>query len=399
MECDLLIYLIWGHLMTNAKSDSAKVALVLTGGGARAAYQVGVLRAISDLGRFEKNPFLIISGFSAGAINGTWLASRCEDFSAATKSMWEAWATISIDKIFETETLSFINIALRWIKDRGLGGIQKYSQINYLLNTAPLNEFIKANINFDKLNSHIDSNNLYGVAVIASNYVTGNSTAFYNGHSEIQDWHKFNRISVRSKIKPEYVMASASIPIFFPPVKIGDAHYGDGMVRMYSPLSPAIHMGADKLMVIGARNPTALTQIERKSKSEITVSEIAGAILSGLFFDSIDTDIDRMQRINRTLSVMTEDNMQYLPDELRQIPLLNIKPSEELAFFSTGAINRLPLTMNYLLRGLGVSSYKGRDLLSFLSFETKFINSLLELGYEDARRKKDEILEFFNAEV
>ena len=382
--------------MYNQKFKAIKIGLVLTGGGARAAYQVGVLRAISDIIKVEKNPFAIITGLSAGAINGTWLASRCEKFDEVTKNMWEIWASITSDQIFNTNTASFMKIALRWIKDRSLGGLRKYSQINYLLDTSPLDNFIRSHIDFDILNKHLETNIMYGLSVIAVDYTTGYSTAFYYGNKEIQDWKKFNRISIRTKIKPEYVLASSAIPIFFPPVRIDGTFYGDGMIRMHAPLSPAIHMGSDRLFIIGGRSPRITTPLLKNKSDSITLSEISGTILNGLFFDSFDADIDRMQRINRTLSVMTEDKIQQLPDNLRKIPVLNIKPSEDMAKLSTGALSNMPYAMNYLLRGIGVSEDKGKDLLSFLCFESKYMSLLLELGYEDTRRKKDQVSDFFN---
>lgn len=387
-------------MTTNEQPSITKIGLVLTGGGARAAYQVGVLRAVADIIRPEKNPFLIISGFSAGAINGTWLASRCESFDRATQSMWDAWASITADKIFNTGTSSLVNIALRWIKDRGLGGLRKSTQINYLLDTAPLDKFIRSHINFDILNRHLETNKLCGVSVTAVDYRTGNSTIFYYGNEKIKDWKKFNRVSVRTKIKPEYVLASSAIPIFFPPVCIAESCYGDGMIRMQAPLSPAIHMGAEKIFVIGSAHRSRLTQSpDKKQFNSVTVSEIAGTIFNGLFLDSLDADIDRLQRVNRTLSVMTEDRIQQLPDRLRKIPILNLRPSEDLAGLSMIGDSKLPAAMNYFLRGIGVAGNKGVDLLSFLSFEPKYLRSLLELGYEDTVRIKNEVQDFFDTAI
>jgi NTE family protein len=182
-------------------------------------------------------------------------------------------------------------------------------------------------------------------------------------------------------------------------VRIENSFYGDGMVRMQAPLSPAIHMGSDKLLIIGGRSPRETAPLSKSRSDTITIGEISGTILNGLFFDSLDADIDRMQRINRTLSVLTEDRIRQLPDNLRKIPILNIKPSVDLAKLSTGALYNMPYAMSYLLRGIGVSDYKGKDLLSFLCFESKYMSSLLELGYEDTLRKKDQVVDFFDTEL
>lgn len=385
--------------MAKLQKKPVKIGLVLTGGGARAAYQVGVLRAISVITKLEKMPFSIISGFSAGAINGTWLASRCENFDAATKSMWDAWASMTTDKVFTTDSISLARIALRWLKDRSLGGfMQRKSQINFLLDTSPLEKFIKTHIDFNALNDHLEANRIHAVAVTAANYRTGHSTVFFNGSPQIQDWQKFNRISVRSKIMPEFVMASAAIPIFFPPIPVGDSFYGDGMIRLNAPLSSAIHMGAEKLLIIGIRGPRPAFHSLTQTVSSISLSEIAGTILNGLFFDSLDADIDRMQRVNRTLAVMSYEELQQLPDQLRKIPILNLKPTEEMANLPECEMTTLPPTLNYVLRGIGVTPHKGKDLLSYLSFEPNYMQSLLKLGYEDTIRKKDQILDFFEEE-
>lgn len=381
--------------MDYPKKQTVKIGLVLTGGGARAAYQVGVLRAISVITKIEKMPFAIVSGFSAGAINGTWLASRFEDFDAATKSMWDAWASMTTDRVFTTDSISLARIAVRWLKDRSFGGfMNRKSQINFLLDTSPLENFVKTHIDFDALNEHLAAQRIHAVAVTAANYRSGHSTVFYNGNPKIQDWRKFNRISVRSAIKSEFVMASAAIPIFFPPILVGNSYYGDGMIRLNAPLSSAIHMGAEKLLIIGIRGPRPAFAAS-EAVASISLSEIAGTILNGLFFDSLDADIDRMQRVNRTLAVMSAEELLLLPDQLRKIPMLYLKPTEEIADLPENEMTTLPPSLSYVLRGIGVTPHKGKDLLSYLSFEGDYMQSLLKLGYEDTIRKKDRILEFF----
>lgn len=369
--------------------------LMLTGGGARAAYQVGVLRGLSEFIRTEKNPFQIISGFSAGAINGTWVASRHENFALATQSMWEAWAGLKTEDIYKTAPLPLMNIALRWFKDRSLGGMGQKQQITYLLDTSPLNQFIRTKINFENLNEHLRSGKIHGVSITAANYHTGHSTTFFSGSSEIQDWQSLNRISRRSDLAPHHVMASAAIPIFFPPVRINDAFYGDGMIRLNAPLSAAIRMGAESLLVIGIRGPSSTSPASEKTKETISLSEIASIILNGLFFDSLDADLERIARINRTLALMTPSERQNSPDHLRPIPVLSLKPSEDVGNMPACALSRIPYTLRFLFKGIGLSEEKNNDLLSYLSFEPRYIRTLLELGYEDTLQRKEKILEFF----
>jgi NTE family protein len=369
--------------------------LVLTGGGARAAYQVGALRAIADITQYQDNPFQIVSGFSAGAINGTWLASRNGHFQDATKEMWDQWSNLTMNQVFKTSTASLVSIALRWIKDRFTGGMQRH-QISHLLDTSPLNDFLEKNIDFDVLKKNLDSGGLYGLSMIAANYHSGQSTAFFSGNSEIKSWNGLNRLSVRTDFSSEHIMASSAIPIFFPPIRVGNAYFGDGMVRLSSPLSPAIHMGSDRILVIGIRGPSSLSAKPDDGKPpSVSLGEIAGTILNGLFFDSLSSDIARMEKINRTVSYMSAEELKADPDALRLIPLLSLHPSEEVAISTRCELRKLPFTMRFLLRGLGVTEEKGHDLLSYLSFEPKYLRSLLDLGYADTMKRKDEVLAFF----
>lgn len=372
-----------------------KIALVLTGGGARAAYQVGILRAISDIMQFKENPFRIISGFSAGAINGAWLAGHSENFETVTKCMWEAWSSLHSEKIFKTNPVSLFFTGGRWIKDLSSGGWLGASKITYLLNTSPLRSFLESNIDFKAIRENIHSGRLSGISVCATNYQTGVSTAFFDGHTEIKDWERTNRISRKNEITLDHVMASAAIPIFFPPIKLNDAYYGDGMIRMNAPLSPAIHMGAEKLFVIGIRSKNEQVPAQSADGPSISLGDIAGTLLNGLFFDSIDADIERMQRINRTLSLMTPEQLQKDPDSLRPVPMLYLKPSKEVMDAPNYQMSSLPRTLRFLLKGIGVTEETGKDMLSYLTFEKDYLTSLLELGYSDGHANESRIRAFF----
>lgn len=378
--------------LTNGK----KLALVLTGGGARAAYQVGVLRAIAEITGFEKNPFAIISGFSAGALNGVWLASQSESFESVTEHMVQTWSTLTADNVFKVGPISLGRIAYRWIFDRGTGGLKSgKNQITYLLDTSPLAELITNKINFKALNESIQSEVFHAISVNATDYRNGQSVAFYNGHKDIQDWAKLNRKSLRTAISAEHVLASAALPIFFPPVRIGESYFGDGVVRLNSPLSSAIHLGAEKLLVIGNRRPSAFAPSPRTAADGITLGEIVGTILSGLFSDPLDGDLERLARINRGIAVMTAEARATQPDGLREVPILSLAPQKELARPPAGELARMPTTFSYLLRGIGVSENKGADLLSYLAFEPAYLSSLIQSGHQDTLDRKSEILKFF----
>lgn len=376
--------------------NKKKLALVLTGGGARAAYQVGVLRAISEITGFKKNPFAIISGFSAGALNGVWLASQSEDFKSVTKHMVDTWSSLTADNVFKVGPISLGRIAYRWIFDRGAGGLKSgKDQITYLLDTHPLAELIKNKINFNALNENIQNDLFHAISVNATDYRSGQSVAFYNGHADIQDWTKLNRKSYRTVLSAEHVLASSAIPIFFPPVRIGSSYFGDGVVRLNSPLSSAIHLGADKLLVIGNRRPSFIEQPPRATGDGITLGEIVGTILSGLFLDSLDGDLERIARINRGIAAMSAEAKATQPDGLREVPILSLAPQNELARAPAGELARMPTTFSYLLRGIGVTENKGSDLLSYLAFEPKYLSSLIQTGHQDTLERRSEILNFF----
>ena len=379
-----------------SKSNRPRTALVLSGGGARGAYQVGVLKAVAEVTGYKESPFDIVSGLSAGAINGTWIASHDESFPDVVESMWQAWAGISSDDIFKTNPFSLFSIGARWLIDRTFGGMNRKHQITYLLDTAPLAKFLHEKIDFENLNHRLQAGKLYGVSVTAANYHTGMSTTFFGGDPEIPEWKKENRIGRRGEIHGRHVMASAAIPIFFPPVLIEENFFGDGVVRSSAPLSSAIHMGAQKLFLIGTRGSIS-SPPPPMEKDFISIGEIAGTVLNGLFFDALDADYDRMLRVNRTLSTMTPEQLARQPDGLKTIPVFYVRPSRASRDdLGDCEINQAPSTLRYLFKGIGMDRHKGTDMLSYLLFEKKHIASLLELGYQDGLAQKEQILAFFS---
>lgn len=375
----------------------ARIGIVLTGGGARAAYQVGVLRAISAITNFPKNPFRIISGYSAGAINGAWLAGHADNFEQAVQTMWDEWAALTPDKVFNTDVPNVLYMAVRWIKDRSFGGVhQNQRQINYLLDTLPLQKFIQTRIDYEGVRRHLQNENMFGVSITSVNYHTGQSVTFYSGSKDIQDWKSLNRVSIRTDLAPEHVIASSAIPIFFPPKKIGDYHFGDGMVRLNAPLSAAVKMGAEKLLVIGIQGENSQLVTAPEQNGNVTIGEIAGTILNGLFFDSLDADLARLQRINRTVSLMSDEERERGKDHLRQIPVLVMRPGSQVGKPSQCEFGRMPATLKFLLKGIGLTENRGVDLLSYLAFEPQYLRAMLESGYEDTMKRKSDIEEFFS---
>lgn len=373
-----------------------KIGLVLSGGGAHAAYQAGVLRAIGEIINTSENPFRILTGASAGAINAMGIASGADDFQTSTRHLWNIWAKLRPSDVFKTDLPSLVEIGARWIRDLSLGGFLGDSRSSFLLNTDPLKELIERYIRFDQIERHIASGALTGVSVTSTNYMSGTAVSFFDGSPEIQPWYRATRMAKRSAIRTHHVLASAAIPIFFPSVYFDGSHYGDGCVRLNAPLSPAIHLHAERILAIGTSHADPQERVirlnEMPTSQSLSMVDIIGLLLNAVFLDSLEFDIDRMQRVNRTISRLTAEQLQDSRDRLRQIPLAVITPSKRLGDFASEEFLRFPAALRYLLRGLGASEKKGWDLLSYLAFDGVFTRNLLDLGYQDGMRQREIIL-------
>jgi NTE family protein len=375
------------------------LGLVLTGGGARAAYQVGVIQALAEITHPNKTPFKVITGVSAGAINGAYLMSRADEFQVAAKGLWDLWAGLESERIYRTDASSIANLGTKWLSSVGMGGlISRKKKPNHLLNTEPLRELLRQELQLDKLQGFFKSGVLRGCSVSATNYATGTAISFFDGIEEIQPWARSTRLGIRSPITVEHIMASSAIPVFFPPVKLEGTPYGDGCIRLTSPVSPAIHLGSDRIIAIGIRYLRTQSQtIEINNvakKDDLTIAEIGGVLLNAVFLDSLETDVERMERINSTLSHFTDEMREKLPNQLKQIPILTLRPSQDLGQLARGTLKEFPPLLRFLLRGVGAKEDKGWDLLSYLAFEKVYTRQLIDLGYDDTIRKKDQIAEF-----
>ncbi len=371
--------------------------LVLTGGGARGAYQAGVIKGVAKiLSKYEKqNPFRVLSGSSAGAINCTFLACGVESFEEVATSLCDMWAEITFSDIYKTNFTSLSRLVASWIRGLSFAGLGNKSAPNYLLDTSPLKELLQSKINFDNLKSFEDQGGL--LAINATHYKTGATITFFSDSDQKEVWNRNLRLSLRAKIRPEHVMASSAIPILFPPVKIGNTFFGDGALRMKAPFSPAIHLGADKIMAISVRKPRSieeLTTAVKDNMDEIQISDIAGTMLNSVFLDSLDTDLERLRRINETLSKYERKSDEAT---LRPIEVLDLNPSEDLGAMAAPSIEYFPKTIRYLLSGMGADDVESSDFLSYLSFHPSYTKPLVELGYEDALKDEERILNFFTS--
>jgi NTE family protein len=377
----------------------SRVGLVLTGGGARAAYQVGALKALAAILPRGPIPFDVVAGISAGAINGVAVACSAQDFAGGAGALHQVWGALTPDRIFRTGALKLAAIGSRWMRDLGGGGFLGGNSINYLLDPSPLRRLLTEVLPLARLRRHLRAGRLSGVAVSATSYTTGAGVTWYEGDERIRPWQRSTREGVRDRLTVDHVMASAAIPIFFPPVRVGEGYYGDGCVRMVYPMSPAIHLGAERVLAISVRHPRATPgSSATPAGGPLPLSQIAGVLLNAVFLDSLDTDLERLERINRTLDHVTNERAVERELELRPIPVLALQPSQDLGRLAGDEYHRFPSMLRYFLKGIGVTKDSGFDLLSYLAFEPVYVARVMELGYADTMRRRDEVEAFFRGE-
>jgi NTE family protein len=374
--------------------------LVMPGGGARSAYQVGALRALAEVLAPGPLPFDVLAGISAGAINTVVLGAGVEDFAASTEQLRATWMALTPDQVYRTGALKLATIGSRWIRDLSGGGIFGRNGINYLLDSSPLRALLEDKLAIPRLRRHLRAGRLRALAISATNYHTGAGVTWFEGAADIAPWSRSTRLGVRSRITIDHVMASAAIPVFFPPVKVDRTHYGDGCVRVLYPMSPAIHCGADRVVAISVkqlRSPTETVRREQTTQHADTLplSEIAGVLLNAVFLDSLESDLERLERINRTLALIPQDRLGGAELPLRPIPALVLRPTQDLGRLAADEYGRFPAMIRYLLRGIGATGHAGEDLLSYLAFEPIYIRRVMDLGYVDTMARRDEIRAFF----
>ncbi|MFM7482846.1 MAG: patatin-like phospholipase family protein [Burkholderiaceae bacterium] len=388
-------------------SSPQKTALFLTGGGARAAYQVGVLQAIcsllSEVGwPARKNPFEIVCGTSAGAINATAFACRSDDFEHSVSHLLKVWRELEVEQVYRADSIGVIRSGARWLSLLSFGWLLRQwhaSPPNSLLDNSPLAALLHRMLDLPRLDAALDNGHLHALAVSASSYTAGRHVVFYQSATEIPHWSRIQRISVRQQIGVDHLLASSAIPLIFPsiPLYCGERreYFGDGSLRELAPISPAIHLGADRVLVIGAGNIGTGGRKFDEFAGYPSLAQIAGHAMSSIFLDGLSVDIERMTRINQTLSLLTPAQRQQTA--LRPIEMLAITPSKPLDAIASEHTGSLPLPIRTLLSAIGATERRGAALASYLLFESTYTRSLIELGQIDTMRRRDEVLRFFGA--
>jgi NTE family protein len=384
--------------MASGASASTPVArpragLVLTGGGARAAYQVGVVKAVRDiLGNPVKNPFPILCGTSAGAINAASLAVFADDFTRAVANLLEVWENMRCERVYRTDFVSMARRGARWLLAMTL--VSRGNPVS-LLDSAPLRDMLEKSLAFERIQEHIDAGALYAVCVTASGYTTGQSVSFFQGGSGLEGWERNQRIGSGVVLKLDYLMASSALPFIFPAVKVHREYFGDGSMRQIAPVSPALHLGADRVLVVGTGRQT-LDQARARSSIYPSLAQIAGHALNSIFLDSLAVDIERLERINRTVQLIPPEQLEGSHLMLRPVKVLFIAPSQPIERIAARFVQDLPRSVRFVLRPTGALSRSGSNLASYLLFEESFCRALIDLGYQDTAAREAEVRDFFS---
>ena len=376
--------------------DVKKIGLILSGGGARAAYQVGVLKAIHKiLPKDARNPYDVIAGTSAGAINGVALASYAENHRIGIRHLERIWTGFRPEYIYRTDLRGVIGTLARLVRTTIIGRKYKHDRVS-LLDNSPLRKLLSEMIHFDNIQKAIDNGALHAMSVTGSGLESGESVSFFQGHYSIINWQRHRRIGYRSRIGLDHLMASSAIPMIFPSVKINQEYFADGAVRQLAPISPALHLGAEKVLVIGVSGVAHKRKEQIKEGNYPTPSKIMGHMLNAAFLDSMETDVERLQRINRTVNRIPESIRKKHGMELKPIELLEINPSESLDDIAGRHVNELPRILRLFLGGSGNTSKNGSGILSYLLFSKGFCTDLIALGYKDGLARREEIEGFFS---
>jgi len=373
-----------------------RIGLVLTGGGARAAYQVGLVRHLAK--RLPEFHFDVLTGVSAGAINASFLASHTGSAAEATEALMSTWLDLTPDHVFRDDGWSLGKMVFRWLLNLASGGLRYRPQVRGLVDTSPLGSHLANVLGVEAANGRVlpgiaknlASGRLDAVAVTTVEWSTGQTVTWVQGR-DIETWERPKRRSERALLTLDHVLASASLPLIFPAVRIGDAWHGDGGVRLTSPLSPALHLGCDRLIAVSTRHEPLAPRTAAAAYPP--PAQFAGVLLNAVFLDQLDQDANRMELVNGLLARLPESER----GSLRLVDLVLLRPSEDLGRLASRFEPRLPKAFRFMTRGLGTRDTKSPDLLSLLMFQPDYIRALIEVGERDAEARHGEIATLLGA--
>lgn len=383
------------------------IGLLLTGGGARAAYQVGVLVAIAHALRkrgegqdLSGHPFKILCGTSAGALNIATLASHPEGFLSAVLHLERIWSSFRAEQVFVADNIGLASSTGKWLSALTLGWLSGHTP-KALLDTSPLRRLLSRELDLSQIDRHLEARDLHAVAVTASSYSSGEHLTFYSAPKALEPWQRAKRKAIRTLMTIEHLLASSAIPVLFPPVALqveGQTQwFGDGAMRQVAPISPAIHLGAKAILAIGTRSTeqdVATAEHATQTQTQPSLAQIGGHALAGLFLDSLSSDAEQLARTNEVIRLL--DPQARTKSGLREVALLQINPSEALEPIALSFRLHLPWMLRKLFGRVGATEAGGAVLLSYLLFEQGFTNALIELGKRDAHAMMDTILAFID---
>ncbi len=375
------------------ETPRSKIGLVLTGGGAKAAYQVGVLKGIIELTpKQHPIPFQIITGSSAGAINATILASYAHRYRVGMRQLVSVWSNFHAHHIYRVGWTGLITNTFRWMAEFLRSPHQAPKPLSLLLNT-PLKKLLTQKVQFNNIQKNVNNGSLDGVSITAYCYKQGTSVSFYQAHDEIKNWLRHKRRGERRAFHLNHLLASSAIPMVFPAIKINREYYGDGSVGCLSPLSPALHLGAEKLLIISTDAIEKPKQHLRKV-SYPTIAEIAGNLMDSIFTDSLASDLERLHRINETIEMIPDRKIKRNETYLKPIKTLLFAPKFDIDELASEHYQSLPKLLRFFLNRLGICAHEGSNILSYLLFESSFTRILIKKGYDDALSEREEIMDF-----
>lgn len=375
-----------------------KRALILSGGGARAAYQVGVLHAIAEiLPEEHANPFPIICGTSAGAINALALACHPGDFKESVNALTTMWRNLDVGQVYLhnwSDLLKGLTLLGLSLFNQGVGRQRPLS----LLDNSPLWDLLGSRIQLDNLDKSIASGKLRAVSVSAMGYTSGHTVSFFQGHKDLVGWNRYRRSGMPTQIRLEHLIASSAIPTIFPAVRINREYFGDGALRQLAPISPALHLGADSLFVVGVSGNRKSSKANKRLplKHSPSMGQIVGHLFNSAFVDSLEGDIEHLDRMNELIKLIPPENMEAAGLKLRAVDSMVISPTSPLDVIAGRNVRYLPKSLRFFLRAIGATAKGGgATAASYLLFAPEFINELIELGRQDTFAESEAILRFF----